>query len=64
MKVTYGTESPYQRGIMDSYYRRPFDPHKIVGGSLRSAELDGNEMQEYARGFDENESLGDYKEYN
>ena len=59
---------PYDRGMMDSYYRRSFNPHYFVGDTLSSdlVEMDkmtAEEITAYTAGYRDNEQLGDYKDW-
>jgi hypothetical protein len=58
---------PFDRGSADSYYRRPFRPHYFEGATSMSKEIipsDGTEeWQEYNAGFNYNESVDDFKDY-
>jgi hypothetical protein len=59
---------PYDRGSADSYYRRPFRPHYFVGYTGSSEEITedrmtAEEIQAYKAGYDDNEAIGDYKDY-
>ena len=58
----------YDRGAADSYYRRRRDPHYYKGGSYTSEcvpaqGMTPEEVDEYNRGFDDNEYSGDHKEW-
>lgn len=61
--------SPFDRGQMDSYYRRRRQPHKIVpGDNGRPAtryvyDLTPEEVEEYNTGYTANEQEGDKKDY-
>ena len=59
---------PYDRGGADSYYRREFNPHYYTGGSMRStqitlASMTPAEITAYTKGYNDNEDLGDFKEW-
>lgn len=57
---------PYDRGSADSYYRRPYRPHYFKGATYQSeivTELTPEEIAEYKRGWDDNESIGDFKDW-
>lgn len=57
---------PYDRGVMDSYYRRGKNPHYYKGNSYQSelvTELTPEEREAYEQGFADNEALGDYKDW-
>lgn len=47
--------SPYGRGMCDSYYRRPVNPHKVLGGwpGTRVELTEQSEIDEYMRGYSE-----------
>lgn len=60
---------PFDRGGADSYYGRGRNPHYYVKGTGTSRRVDKKDMTEeeieaYHAGYDENESLGDKKEWN
>jgi hypothetical protein len=63
--------SPFVRGGMDSYYRRPRSPHCYVPGKndlgfdcqVRVEDLTEEEVKQYYAGFEENEDMGDYKDW-
>jgi len=56
---------------MDSYYRRPRSPHCYVPGKndlgfdcqVRVEDLTEEEVKQYYAGFEENEDMGDYKDW-
>jgi len=59
---------PYDRGGADSYYRRGFKPHYYSGGTMQSDEIPEvlmtkNELDAYQKGYDDNEELGDFKDW-
>jgi len=59
---------PYDRGGADSYYRRGFKPHYYSGGTMQSDEIPEalmtpDEIKAYTKGFDDNEDLGDFKDW-
>ena len=59
---------PYDRGSADSWYRRGRDPHYYVGGTLMSdivleCDMTSDELEEYHRGYDDNEADNAHKEY-
>ena len=59
---------PYDRGRADSYYRRPFAPHYFVGDTYSSpkvsaVDMSAAEVAAYARGFEDNEREGDFKDW-
>lgn len=53
---------PYDRGGCDSYYRRPPNPHKR-GGFNRITTLTPEEVAAYWAGYNDNEDLGDFKNW-
>ena len=58
--------SPYDRGIADSYYRRPRRPHWIdhsLPGSPRITDLTLEDRKAYLEGYAYNEENGDKKAY-
>jgi hypothetical protein len=53
----------YDRGSADSYYRRPRDPHWYPNGTYngqRVEDLTIEEMEEYNKGYDENNDFKDW----
>ena len=57
---------PYDRGSADSYYQRRFSPHYYVAGTYDSARIEmesmtSDEIDQYAKGFADNEEAGDFK---
>ena len=59
---------PYDRGGADSYYRRGFKPHYYSGDTMKSEEIPAalmtkNELDAYQKGYDDNEDLGDHKDW-
>lgn len=58
---------PFDRGSADSYYGRPFRPHKFTGATYSTPEVlltpDDPEWLEYEAGFDYNEMMGDKKSW-
>ena len=59
---------PYDRGSADSYYRRGRKPHYYVGDTYNSdivteERMTLQEIEEYYLGFDDNESSGNFKEW-
>lgn len=57
---------PYDRGRADSYYRRDRSPHYYKGATYSSEEVTQDKMTEeeiaeYNKGFDDNESEGNFK---
>ena len=67
MKHKHG--SPYDRGMADYYYRRPFDPHYYPDGTYHGERIDptngmtGDQAREYAEGWAYGEYLGDRKDW-
>ena len=59
---------PYDRGGADSYYRRGFKPHYYSGASMQSEEIPEAlmttvEVDAYRAGYNDNEELGDFKDW-
>jgi hypothetical protein len=59
---------PYDRGTGDSYYRRDFNPHYFVGESYNTPRIELEQMSAaeiaaYTAGFEENETIGNHKEW-
>lgn len=66
METRHG--SPYDRGSADSYYRRGRNPHYYVGGTgsserVTEKDMTPDEIVAYHAGYDDNEEMGDYKEW-
>lgn len=59
--------SPWDRGEMDSYYRRGCLPHWRRNGSplerVEKEDMTEQEIAEYYAGFEYNEEMGDNKDY-
>lgn len=59
--------SPWDRGCADSWYSRPFNPHKYPAGTYngeRVVLLHGTqEWEAYAAGYEWNEVFGGKKEW-
>ena len=58
--------SLYDRGAADSYYRRGSGPHYggVGGDSGQRVEVtDPESRAEYLAGYDDNERLGEFKDY-
>lgn len=58
--------SLYDRGSADSYYNRKQDPHWYPNGTPhdpRITNLDEAQLDEYRRGYEENEESGNHKEW-
>ncbi len=59
---------PYDRGSADSYYGRGKDPHYYPHGTYNGKRVEAKDMtveeiDAYHRGYDENESDGNFKEW-
>ena len=59
---------PYDRGSADSYYGRPKEPHFYPHGTYNGKRVEEFEMTQkqidaYHRGYDENESAGNFKDW-
>ena len=70
MKKVYDTRhgSPFDRGSADSYYNRGECPHYYEGDTGTSRRITEEDMTEeeveaYYAGYNENERLGDKKEW-
>jgi hypothetical protein len=68
MKYDTRHGGPYDRGGADSYYRRGFKPHYYSGGTMQSDEIPEvlmttNEVDAYRAGYNDNEDLGDFKDW-
>ena len=68
--MTYDTRhgGPFDRGSADSYYRRGFSPHYYKGSSIISEKVEmkdmtAEEIVAYTAGYNENEELGDHKDW-
>ena len=64
----YRNGGPWDRGMMDSYYRRSWNPHYYVGETHNSTrvefeKLTKKEVQAYDAGFQQNEKDGDFKDW-
>jgi len=58
--------SLFDRGSADSYYRRGRNPHWYPEGTYNGEKittLTKEEIAEYNAGYDENEAMGDHKEW-
>ena len=56
----------WDRGGADSYYRRPYKPHKYVEGTMTSEKvesLSAADLEAYKAGWQDNEASGDFKEW-
>jgi hypothetical protein len=59
---------PYDRGSADSYYGRAKEPHFYPQGTYNGKRVEEFEMTQeqidaYNRGYDENESAGNFKDW-
>ena len=59
---------PYDRGGADSYYQRGYNPHYYTGDTRKSQEIPMSlmtaaEITAYTKGFNDNEDLGDFKDW-
>ena len=59
---------PFDRGIADSYYHRPFNPHYFTGESFNSTmielvDMSAKEIVDYTAGYNYNEEHGDKKDW-
>ena len=57
----------WDRGSADSYYMRPYRPHKYAGGTgtserIERGNLSSHDLEAYEAGWDYNERLGDFKD--
>lgn len=62
----FSNGSLYDRGSADAYYRRHYDPHWYPGGTYKGEKivnLTSEEIEEYRKGFQYQESTGVFKEY-
>lgn len=58
--------SLFDRGIADAYYGRAFAPHWYPEGTYngnRIENLTSEEIEEYRKGYQHQESTGDFKQY-
>lgn len=58
--------SLFDRGSADAYYRRTFEPHWYPEGTYNGEKitnLTSEEIEEYRKGFQYQESTGVFKEY-
>jgi hypothetical protein len=60
---------PYDRGSADSYYRRGRKPHYYVGATYSSEivteeRMTLEEIEAYHKGFDDNETSQNFKDWN
>jgi len=59
---------PFDRGSADSYYGRTYSPHYYLGATYTSARVEladmtVEEIVAYTAGYNENEQLGDKKQW-
>lgn len=59
---------PYDRGSMDSYYGRGPDPHYYIGPThggkrVEEADMTPEEIEEYHRGYNDNERAHNFKNW-
>lgn len=59
---------PYDRGSADSYYQRGPRPHYFKGDTYNSPEvlqtdMTEQEIAEYMQGFDDNEKINNFKDW-
>ena len=58
---------PYDRGSADSYYDRAFAPHYYAGATYSTVRIEiapgTPEYAAYKAGYDDNETLGDKKDW-
>lgn len=59
---------PFDRGMADSYYRRPRFPHKWPDGTYHGEQVVGGdltdeEVEAYEAGYEWNEWQGDFKDW-
>jgi hypothetical protein len=69
-KVEYDRRhgGPFDRGSADSYYQRGMQPHYYKGGTHAServgrVDMTVAEIEAYLAGYDYNEELGSFKEW-
>jgi hypothetical protein len=57
--------SPYDRGWVDSYYQRDANPHyySTTNKRVEEAEMTPAEIEEYYRGYNDNQGTGDFERY-
>lgn len=68
MKYDERHGGPYDRGTADSYYGRSMNPHYYVGSTYNSRRIELNEMtkeeiEAYRKGYEDNETFGEYKDW-
>jgi len=59
---------PYDRGSADSYYLRKYNPHYYTGPTglstrVEITDMTVDEINEYAKGFYDNEAQQNFKDY-
>lgn len=59
---------PYDRGVADSYYSRPYSPHYFKGDTHMSDRVDlgdmtPEEITAYTAGYRDNEAAGNHKDW-
>jgi len=60
--------SPHDRGGADSYYGRSYAPHywpdgTYTGQVLGKADMTPEQLEEYRKGYNENELAGNFKDW-
>lgn len=60
--------SPFDRGSADSFYQRREDPHYWPEGTYKGLKVEASEMtpeeiEAYKAGFEWNESMGNFKQW-
>ena len=60
--------SPFDRGAVDSYYDRPYDPHWYPEGTYQGPRrgievMTADEITAYTAGYEYNEQFGDKKQW-
>lgn len=56
--------SPFDRGSADSYYGRPYNPHKYPNGTYNEPRVEwltADELEAYNAGFQANEEACNFK---
>lgn len=59
---------PWDRGSMDSYYRRTPCPHYFIGDTglselVEKEKMSKEQIEAYWAGYDDNEQCGDFKDW-
>lgn len=59
---------PYDRGVMDCYYGRSYNPHYFVGKSYMSdlvekKDMTKEELAAYEAGWEDNHKAGNFKDW-